>query len=324
VAVQFYLPGDLMPSAERQRAWEKGEHQVLEQGGKAACAQCWIYQTWLHLRQAGIDVGLTHRLPNEGAVLAITGNLPPSWHPPHDLFVAGIVADGLPHPRAHLHIVQNAAHAKRLPRSTFMPLWPQPGLLPRDTARGGRMECVAFFGDSGNAARELTDPDWQNELHRATGVRFEIRGADRWHDYSDVDAVIAVRDFGGGRQLHKPATKLYNAWLAGVPFIGGADSAYAAEGQAGVDYLVARSPEDVIAHLKRLGSDQSLRTRLVENGRTKSLERTPAAITGMWRDLVVERIPDLVAARGGRSGILNFCADNSMRALLALDRIFRN
>lgn len=313
-----------MPSAERQRKWERGEHQVLEQGGKVACAQCWIYQTWLRLRAAGVEADLVHRMPNEGVVLAITGNLAPFWRPSGGLFVVGIVADGLPHPYAHLHILQNAAHAARLPRSAFMPLWPQPGLIPRDTKHGGRMERVAFFGDSSNVATELRDTRWQNQLHEAAGIVFEIRGAERWHDYSDVDAVIAIRDFSGAKQLHKPATKLYNAWLAGVPFIGGTDSAYASEGEAGADYLVARSPAEVIAHLQRLKGDPNLRDRLVAAGRRKSVSRNPEAITAMWREFVEEKIPPLVAARQGRTALPNACADAAMRGALILDRIFRS
>ncbi|MEM8808289.1 MAG: hypothetical protein AAGF01_19895, partial [Cyanobacteria bacterium P01_G01_bin.38] len=34
----------------------------------------------------------------------------------------------------------------------------------------------------------------------------------RWHDYRQIGAVVAIRSFDRRRYDHKPATKLYNAW----------------------------------------------------------------------------------------------------------------
>jgi len=322
--VCFYLPESCLPSAEKRARWQRDQSATLEQGGKIAAAQGWIYRTWMMLERIGCPVDLVHAMPEEGCVVALSGNLPASYRAPAGLFLVGVVADSLPHPAAHLHILQNAAHARRVPRGRFMPHWPQPGLVPRDKERGMIFERIAFFGTEVNLAAELRTATWLDTVKRDTGVTLEIRGAEHWHDYSEVDAAIAIRDFSGARQLHKPATKLYNAWLAGVPFIGGADSAYAAEGEAGVDYLVARSPQEVIAQLRRLKSDPDLRDKLAANGRRKSSSRNPEAITAMWRDLVEERIPVVAAARLRRTAWGNHCTDTVMRGVLMLDRIFRS
>jgi len=322
--VCFYLPESFLPSAEKQALWPRGDGTTLEQSGKIAAAQSWIYRTWMMLQKDGCPAELVHTIPDRGCVVALSGNIPPSFRASTGLFLADVVADGLPHPAAALHIVQNAAHARRLPRGRFMPHWPQPGLVPRDETRGPVWQRAAFFGTGENLATELRSVAWQDELKQKTGMVLEIRGADRWHDYSDVDAVIAIRDFSGAKQLHKPATKLYNAWLAGVPFIGGTDSAYGSEGEAGADYLVARSPAEVIAHLQRLKGDPNLRDRLVAAGRRKSVSRNPEAITAMWREFVEEKIPPLVAARRRRTAFTNACADAAMRGALILDRIFRS
>lgn len=320
----FYLPADYLPSAEKRAAWERGDRITLEEGGKVAAAQCWIYQTWLALRQSGFAAELSDTLPDEGLLVALAGTLPPGFRAPRDLFLAGIVADGLPHPGAHVHIVQNAWHARRLPGAIFMPLWPQPGLQPRGEARGARFERVAFFGHEPNLAPELRDERWRQRLHAETGAVFEIRGAGRWDDYRDVDAAIAIRDFRGGQQLHKPSTKLCNAWLAGVPFIGGTDSAYAADGHPGEDYLVARSPEAVIAHLGELSRNPALAMRLVERGRESVQAFTPEAITGRWRRLLLEDLP----ARAGRHRALPAWrkkAEATFRRWACVgDRIFRS
>jgi len=322
--VCFYLPESFLPSAESQALWPRGDGTTLEQSGKIAAAQSWIYRTWMMLTKDGCSVELVHALPDRGCVVALSGNVPPSFRASAGLLLAGVVADGLPHPGAALHIVQNAAHARRLSRGRFMPHWPQPGLAPREETRGPVWQRAAFFGTEENLATELRSAAWRDELKQKTDMILEIRGAERWHDYSDVDAVVAIRDFSGARQLHKPATKLYNAWLAGVPFIGGADSAYAAEGEPGADYLVARSAQEVIAHLQRLKRDPGFRNRLVENGRRKSAQRNAEAITAMWRHLVEKEIPVLHAKRHDRPRWKNSCADTAARGALLLDRIFRN
>lgn len=182
---------------------------------------------------------LVHDIPRDGIVIALTGTLPPHFRAPQGMFLAGVIADGLPHPSAHCHIAQNAAHAHRLPRDIFMPHWTQPGLLTRDPVRGNTFERVAFYGTKSNLAPELQTPEWAEHLLHTVGCTFDIRSAEHWHDCHDVDVVLAVRTFGRQRQLHKPATKLYNAWRAGIPFIGGRDSAFAADGNPGRDYLIA-------------------------------------------------------------------------------------
>ena len=150
-----------------------------------------------------------------------------------------------------------------------MPHWSQPNLIPRDPSREDRFETVAFLGDPCNLAPELADPQFAKLLRQETGATFETRGAERWHDFSDVDVVLAIRDFSSAKHLHKPATKLYNAWLAGVPLIAGSDSAFQAEGSIGEDYLIARSPEDCIRLLKRLHKQPSYRRRIVTSGQKK-------------------------------------------------------
>ncbi len=322
--VSFYLPRHYLPSAEKQLAWQEGRAVTLEQSGKIACAQAWIFQTWAALQGAGFSADLIHETPLEGILITITGCLPPGFLAPPGLFVAGIVADGLPHPGAHIHIVQNSRHARRLPGAVFMPLWPQPNLIPRSPQRGGSFERVAFLGDERNLAPELRAPAWQDALRRETGALLEIRGAAAWHDYHDVDAVVAVRDFRGAKQLHKPATKLYNAWLAGTPFVGGADSAYASDGHAGQDYLAARSPDEVLSCLRRIKSDPDLRRRLVAEGTRAAQAFTPQAITQRWRDLLAADFPARAAALASRNPWRQRCDNLVRRAVCLADRVFRD
>jgi len=312
--VAFHLPLHHRPDADRENAWQDGGPVPVMTEGKTATAQAWIYQTWLHLSKAGADVALVEELPSEGIVVTLNGWLGPNFAAPRELFLAGVVADGLPHPGVDLQIVQNRWHASRLPGAVFMPHWPQPGLVPRDPARGTKLENVCFFGDPKNLAPELRGAEWQRGFFETTGARFEVRGAERWHDYSDVDAVVAVRRFGSGNQPHKPATKLYNAWLAGVPFIAGNDSAYRAEGTPGHDHLTAVSPGEVIARVLELRSSPERREEVVARGRKKAEELGTAQLTARWRRLLESTAAQ--RAEKMHKTNLRLAAERGLRAIL--------
>ena len=288
--VHFYLPERYLPEPARQDAWRAGKMTHLEERGKIASAQCWIFQTWLALERSGFPARLTHSIPAEGVMVTLTSCVPVGFRVPERVFFVGVVADYLAHPQAHLHVVQNVAHARRLHNSVFVPHWPHPNLLPRDPARSDRFENVCFLGEKSNLARELADPVWQKRLKSDLGVDFIICGADRWHDYTEADCVVAVRGFNRSAYLQKPATKLYNAWLAGVPFIGGTDSAYAAEGERGQNFLRAQTVEELVGHIRRLKNEPDLRNRLVAAGRIAGQAVTPSAILQHWTRLLGETV----------------------------------
>ncbi len=79
--------------------------------------------------------------------------------------------------------------------------------------------------------------------------------------------------------------------MAGVPFIGGSDSAYAADGAPGKNYLVATSVEELLEHLKQLQENAALRTMLVQNGLQAGQVFTQEATLRYWKKLVEETIP---------------------------------
>jgi hypothetical protein len=325
--VSFYLPKKYFPTEEWLQAWRENRPLPLEKSGKAAAAQCWIYQTWALLREAGIDTALLTDMPREGIVLALSATLHASLRLDHhlpNLFLVDIVADALPHPAAHFHLLQNRAHAHRLPRSYFMPHWPQHRLIPRDPNRHLRFERLSFFGDPQNLATLFSTPSWQQRLKQELSLTWEIRLADRWHDYADVDAVVAIRNFSSAAQLHKPATKLYNAWLAGVPFIGGNDSAYRADGRPGVDYLLARSPEELIEHLHHLKEDPIFRSRLITNGLKAGRVFHQAATLERWKILIKEELPALALQWKKESCLKRRCSLIAQRAYCWIDRYWRS
>ncbi|MBJ7391202.1 MAG: glycosyltransferase family 1 protein [Chthoniobacterales bacterium] len=289
--VSFFLPPHYMPSIAKREVWLSGKRVIPEQIGKGDTAENWIYQTWNSLHLEGADVQMTDSMPSEGIVVCLAGMLHAGCLPNGRCYMAAVVADGLPHPQAQLHILQNSAHARHSPFSVFIPHWPQPNLIPRAPGRGRKFDRVGFFGDPKNLAAELANPDWQKSLRQQVGVEFVVRWHQHWHDYSDIDAVVAIREFSGSSHIRKPATKLYNAWLAGVPFIGGTDSAYAADGRAGVDYLVAKTPDEVVAHLRKLRVEPEWRQQVVQAGHESGRLFTPEATLKRWRRLVEDELP---------------------------------
>jgi hypothetical protein len=115
-----------------------------------------------------------------------------------------------------------------------------------------------------------------------------VANYDRWNDYSEVDAIIAVRSFKDKEFAVKPALKLHNAWHGGVPAILGCESAYQAERKSELDYIEVTSPADVILALKRLRDDKVLRHAMVENGRVRARATQPARITAQWRGFLTD------------------------------------
>lgn len=292
--ISFFVPPELINDKHQDKASNGlSSAEKVSVGG----TQYWTYQTWQRLQKENIFCDLVTELPHEGIVILYIGDtfFKKYFTDAHlrskSLFLVNILADGIPHPAAHLHLVQNRTHSRLLPHSLFIPHWPEPDLIPRDSKRGDRFENIFFFGNVCCLAPELVSEEWTNHLRRRTGLHFSVRDITEWHDYSNVDAIVAVRRFSRSSHLHKPASKLYNAWLAGVPFIGGRDSAYATEGHPGKNYLTAYSPQGVIKQLQRLKENKNLRLALVNNGIQASASFTQAAILHRWKKMIQEILP---------------------------------
>ena len=321
--VVFYLPEKYLPEPARQVAWKERKMHALEETGKIASVQCWVYQTMVELELAGMRVDHVPEIPSEGIVIAFGGTLGQHYQPPEGVFLVDIVADDMPREGAHLHIIQNRAHARRMPNSVFIPLWTQPYLIPRDHTRGDRFETVAFFGAVENLAPEL-NADWQKRLKEETGLNFEVRGAARWHDYSDVDCVIGIRDFQDRQHFHKPATKLYNAWLADVPFVGGRESAHRADGESGKDCVLISTVDELTDQLKKLSQSPEKRRQIVAEGKKKGADFTPAATAERWKKLIQQDLPRLAEEEKRKSGLRRATERLVRKGVTAVDRVFRS
>jgi hypothetical protein len=210
---------------------------------------------------------------------------------------------------ADYELVQNGRWADGRQRF-FIPYWPQPGLLPRDASRGASVKRVSYKGFDLNLHDYFRGDDWtrwlseqsltwdrasmSHDLSEQQGVQVN------WHDYSNVDVAFALRP--EPRRRHekngytgKPATKLYNAWHAGVPAILGPEYAYEEIRRSDLDYLEAADPEAVKSAIVHLANQPDLYRAMVANGQHRAAEYTQAKILALWEELLFDKLPRLAS-----------------------------
>lgn len=265
----------------------------------------WILQTCLRLKAAGDPVALRDSLPEHGIAVISAGD--------HRVVTRGtgaskaliVAAQGSFRRRPGLAdavIVQNPIEADGR-RRYFVPHWPQPGLVPRDPSRGTRVERVAFKGFPNNLDPSFREAAWPEFLRQMgiewleDAVAYEGARTDaarlQFPDYASVDLIVAVRPPSTHLYPDRPATKLVNAWLAGVPAILGQESAYRALRRSPLDYVEVRDVREARDAVERLSREPELYQAMVDNGRARALEFDVGAVRSAWRELLFERLPAL-------------------------------
>jgi len=295
----FFLAGedlDTLSRIDRDRDWRE-----LQTGERA-----WILQTWLLLSRAGHPVELSATAPEDGLVVFHSKQKRELFRQRsrlRDAVLVGTRADYRQPLIADFEILQNSHFADGR-RRFWMPHWPQPGLVPRDPARGERIERIAFKGFAANLHPEFRQPEWTGFLARE-GIEWiedavAYSGRNRleleWPDFRTVDLVVAVRPYLK-EASHKPPTKLFNAWLAGVPALLGPEPAYRDLRRSELDYLEVASVAEAKDAVLKLRRDPGLYRAMVENGRQRGAEFTPEALVSRWAHLLFETIPALAEQR---------------------------
>ena len=287
------LPKTLADFRDRQRAL--GRTQALL--GPAS----WTIQTCLQLQHRGFRCDLVSEVPESGIVLSRRAHIPDRVAQSRLHFWVCMLADRpYPHPHVQFHVLQNPRQRLRFCQPfAYLPHWPQSGPVPRDPARGLTIRNVRFFGEWYSLAPALQAPEFSGWC-AANGYNFSGMSRDRWHDFSECDIAIAIRSLGSASWHHdKPATKLFNAWLANVPVIAGQESAFRTEGRRGLNYLEAGNLGDVQQSLLRLRWSTDTYLALVEAGRQAAAGVTFDAIAQKWATLLGQTI--IPAATSWRS-----------------------
>ena len=256
--------------------------------------EAWIVQTFLRLKLAGCSVTLGIS-PRPDAICVVHFDDLLNLQSPWKHYLVAVRADRSPIATAQHIVVQNPELLNQqtdeiMPPATFIGHWPQPGLLARDEKRIPRVKRLVFMGRPNNIDSSLQTSQFEEKV-RQCGASFYLQN-DNWHDYREVDAIVALRA-GNARALSvKPASKLVNAWLAGCPALLGDESAFSALRRSDLDYLPIDGPESIIEAVQRLNAQPQLYQAMIENGRARALEHNIASVTQMWMRFLY----DIVAA----------------------------
>lgn len=248
----------------------------------------WCLQTYSILSRRGrVQVKCSNHLQEQVINIVHSAQLLKlKGSPAH--FIVCVQADFPRRNWAHYHIVQNKRQVGK--HSSFVPHWILP-VIKRDAARN-EVKRVAFAGLNFNGNLAATEESWKRYF-KPYNIEFSALSAGQWHDLSTVDVLIGIRSFDSNPHNNKPAAKLFNAWHAGIPFIGGSDSAYRQVGSPGGDYLVARSPSEVVNAVLKLRDDKEFYAEMVGKGFQKAKEYTNEITAEIWEDIltgpVIER-----------------------------------
>lgn len=252
-------------------------HLTWEQGTVACTRHTWVWPLYCQMKMQGFRVSFSYE-PREDAVNIIHCQIARGCLKASDFrryYFIGIRADYPAFPYGQFEIVQNKLSEK--PGSVYMPLFPQPGLIKRDVNRA-KIENVCF---SGRAQNSIDLTLLESELAKiGCNLIFKAEGA--WHEMQDVDILLGIRSFSKEAHVSKPPTKLFNAWLAGIPFIGGYDSAFEQVGEPGRNYLRVSTMDEMIRNIEHLRDDPSWYSHLVREGFSAAKEYTPESITNKW------------------------------------------
>jgi len=245
----------------------------------------WIAQGYLRLRDAlrarGLAVRLSARIVPGTICIAHRDDANRFGGSVGDGLLVVVRADRAPAIACDFAVAQNGLSLG--PRERFVPLWPQPGILPRDPACGAAVRRLAYQGRTSSLPGWFADQSFHDELARR-GFAFDVRTRD-WHDYREVDVTIAGRESSPLVLSVKPGTKVYNAWHAGTPVLAMPEPAYLELRRHPLDFLTVRGPSDVLQGLDRLVRDPALYRAMVENGRRRATEFSVEAIRARWLDL---------------------------------------
>lgn len=241
----------------------------------------WCLQSYLRLSLVGRPVTCGNSLVDDG-INIVHGKQLRQLKATAKHFLVCARADFPPCRWAHFQLVQNRLQLGR--NTVYVPHWPQPGIRPRDDSRT-TVQHVAYSGLTYNGNMAGTVEQWSASL-RAEGFEFSVLTGETTCDLRHVDVMVAVRSFDQRTYSHKPPSKLFNAWAARTPLIGGYDSAFSQVGRPGVDYIRVKSLEEAVIALRRLRDEPVFYRDIVQSGTSRFRQYESGQLTQYWWDIL--------------------------------------
>ena len=196
---------------------------------------------------------------------------------------------------SEISIVQNPTQVIKPQRQFYIQFWPRPGLRPRDRQRGTTIENIIYNGSSNNLDDRFKSESFRRRIEELglTLSLFDYKrksGHSQYQNYNtayeSADVVLAVRNLTYYDANAKPISKLANAWLAECPAILGPEPGFRAYRQTDLDYLEARSEDEVINYRKYLLDNRDVYLAMIENAKARAREVGAEQVKQAWIDLL--------------------------------------
>jgi hypothetical protein len=247
---------------------------------------CWVGTTCYRWKQAGLPCTISDQFRTDALNVCIQWDLPAKARL-YRYFIAACRSDGPTPWHADAVLVQNPLQHDGV-KSFFVPHWPQPDLLPRNLQRGNTIQRIVFVGTPNNLWTPFHSASF-NQALAALGVQLVMMTPETgtgWTDYTQADLVLAVRSLTQTDYWGKPASKLVNAWIAGVPAILGPEPAFRALRRSRYDYYETQSPDAVIAFIRHLQSHPQEYNRYRDQCALRADDFTTPRMVERWAALL--------------------------------------
>ncbi|PZX52087.1 glycosyltransferase family 1 protein [Algoriphagus chordae] len=266
--------------------------------------RAWIVQTYLRLKKLGCNVDISDKFPTSGVVVLLSNkdslsSLDDSFKSiPKDVIIVTIRADELQwRPMlSDVEVVQNGLFANNKD-CFFIPHWPQPGIIKRESSRGNTIKNIVFKGGRGSLESVFYSDSWIDGL-KARDIDFKFNTEHtntNWMDYSDSDLTLAVRPLFNDKyqRSDKPASKLVNSWFAEVPALLGPEYSFKELRKSDLDYIEVTTVQNALSEIDRLKDDKNLYDQMVQNGIKRSQDFTADATVLKWKWLLFDYVPSI-------------------------------
>lgn len=247
----------------------------------------WLLQTWIILSHLSDTKGYTFKIVEHGMPDAISIFHYDHAKPCYGLFNCYpivVQADRPKVPYSGIRIIQNPA-IPQTQRVHYIPLWIQPGLIPRNPLRGTTIERISIPGSAQYLPPAIHSPAFIQTL-KDINIKLHVMNAGNWMDYSNTDLILAWRPKVSKYVLNtKPPSKLFNAWHANTPALLGAEPAYQALRKHPDDYFEVQSTNDIIQYIQRMKQHPEEYTRILNHYKIQANTFTRQHIIDKWFSL---------------------------------------
>jgi len=262
----------------------------------------WIVQTYIRLKKAGYPVIATSKPPKSGIVVLHYEQFTTFWNEApstRGIVTVMVRADRVESKFSDFEILQNQ-HFSDAQKFFFIPHWPQPNIIQRNSDRGTTIKNIAFKGFLSNLNPILESDAWATFLAQrniqwvADGQQWDSLDARydliNWNDYSETDLIVALRQDLALNYPDKPASKLINGWTAQVPCILGPEIAYQELRKSELDYIEVSNLRGLMDAVDHLINNPDVYRKMISNGAVRANDFSVDSIIERWGKLLFDTI----------------------------------